>query len=47
MDEIRNVEQIKRLIEAEVQELERRRIELDNSQRGIGTRYNPIIIEDD
>ena len=46
-DEIRNVEQIERQIEAEVQELERQQIKLDNSWRGIGTQYNPIIIEDD
>ena len=46
-DERENIEQIERQINAQVQELERQQVELDNSWRGIGTWYNPIIIEDD
>ena len=47
VDEVRNAEWIERDIDEMVQGLERRWVELENSQWRIGIRHNPIIIEDD
>ena len=47
VDKVRNAEQIERFIGEEVQQLERRRVELANSRWEMGTWQNPIIIEDD
>ena len=46
-DEIKNCQGIDRQIDAQVQGLERWQVDWMNYQGGIGTWYNPIIIEDD
>ena len=46
-DKIANIEQIEQQIEEDMRALNRVRIDWVNYQGGIGSRFNPIIIEDD